>query len=95
MQPVDKWKDSCYNAFISMRTFAFFALMVVYSFFGMATAMLLYHFRSYRLKNEHHQWIIFFFLAGSVVLMYLEFFFFGAADWDGILELIRNRSTTL
>jgi len=71
-----------------MRAFASLILVVAFSFFAVATAMLVYHFQRFRLQREHHRMLIWVFLVGSAVLLLLELFFFGAVDWEVLSEYL-------
>ncbi len=80
-----------------MAAIAFFLLFIVFAFFGVATAVLLYHIQSYRLRKEHHRLMAGVFVIGSALLVCAELYLFAAVPWDSLAEYlpVRNREQTL
>lgn len=80
-----------------MAAIAFFVLLIILGFFGVATAVLVYHFRNYRLHKEHHRLMAGIFIIGSALFVCAELYLFSAVPWDSLAEYlpVRNQEQTL
>ncbi len=56
--------------------------------FAISSAVVLFHFFHYRLKNDKHRGMILAFLVGSLALFFMEFAVLAGANWDAIGEII-------
>lgn len=80
-----------------MVAIAFFLLLIIFSFFAVATVVLLYHFQNYRLHKEHHRLMAGIFVIGSTLFVCAELYLFFAVPWESLAEYLptRNQERTL
>jgi len=67
-----------------MTLVIFFIFILGVVLFVVSTVIVLYHFYRFRLEDSHHKLLIPLFIIGSVVLLYLEFYFYGLVRWEEV-----------